>query len=429
MNKHSILLISILLLTIKVLFISCNNRNTTNENNYGAKTKELIRIVDSNPKIKSLLIEAINKAHEINPDTSTNPVQNLEEFYKFISGSETAMSWDLVRHTEHSTLYNRIDQSLAYLFFITDIPLPQVEGKGYNNSLQYEEPFCSWLTSFNKGWGKFLDSKESWNKDYYKLALTENKFGLKNDWYEDTSNWKTFNQFFARRLKSPDKRPVALPEDESVVVSPADSTPQGKWAIDNNSNILEQEGVNVKSGTLHSIKKLLGEASKYKDAFSGGTFTHTFLDVGDYHRYHFPLSGVVKEVRLIPATNTFGGFITWDTHKKKYLFDPTGMGYQIIETRGCIILETEKHGSAALLPIGMSPVCSVNFLEKIKGGIKVKKGDEMGYFLFGGSDFIMVFQNQAGFIIDAPKEEGSGFYKHLFIGERYERLSLNVTEN
>ena len=77
----------------------------------------------------------------------------------------------------------------------------------------------------------------------------------------------------------------------------------------------------------------------------------------------------------------------------------------------------------------MSPVCSVNFLEKIKGGIKVKKGDEMGYFLFGGSDFTMVFQNQAGFIIDAPKEEGSGFYKHLFMGERYERLSLNVTEN
>ena len=139
MNKHSILLISILLLTIKVLFISCNNRNTTNENNYGAKTKELIRIVDSNPKIKSLLTEAISKAKEINPDTATNPVKNLDDFYQFISWAETAMPWDLIRHTEHAKLYNRIDQSLGYLFFIIDMPLPELKGKGYyNNSLHYE---------------------------------------------------------------------------------------------------------------------------------------------------------------------------------------------------------------------------------------------------------------------------------------------------
>ena len=128
-------------------------------------------------------------------------------------------------------------------------------------------------------------------------------------------------------------------------------------------------------------------------------------------------------MRLIPATNTSGGFITWDKKKNKYLFDPGGMGYQSIETRGCIILETEKYGLAALLPIGMSPVCSVNFIEIIKEGMKVKKGDEMGYFLFGGSDFIMVFQKQSGFVLDAAKEGGE-VYKHLLMGERYGQLSL-----
>ena len=71
----------------------------------------------------------------------------------------------------------------------------------------------------------------------------------------------------------------------------------------------------------------------------------------------------------------------------------------------------------------MSPVCSVNFLEKIKEGIKVKKGAEMGYFLFGGSDFIMLFQKQAGFILDSPKEYVGETYKHLLMGERYGRLN------
>ena len=427
MNKKLRLIFS-LIVGIQTLFISCDNTKVTTENNYGAKTKELIQIVQSNPRIKSLLLEAIKKAYEINPDTSTNPVQNLDDFYKFISWSETAMPWDLIRHTEHATLYNRIDQSLGYFFFITDIPLPELQGKGYyNNSLQYEEPFCSWLTSFDKGWGSLLNSKHSWNSEYYQLALTEDKFGLENDWYEDTSKWNSFHQFFSRRLKSPDKRPIASPEDESVVVSPADAMPQGTWTIDSNSMIAERSGVVVKTGILHSVKALLGAGSKYGDEFAEGTFTHTFLDVGDYHRYHFPLSGVVKEVSVIPATNTSGGVVSWDSQKKKYLFNPTGMGYQTIETRGCIILETERYGLVALLPIGMSPISSVNFLGDIKVGTKVTKGDEMGYFLFGGSDFIMIFQKQAGFIIDSPKEDVSESYKHLLMGERYGRVTFNAT--
>ena len=423
MNK-SITIIFSFALSISAFFISCNNTKTSVQNNFGPKTKELIQIVASNPNIKSLLIKSIHKGHDINPDTATNPVQNLDDFYKFISWAETAMPWDLIRHTEHATLYNRMDQSLAYLFFITDIPLSELEGKGYyNNSLQYEEPFCSWLTSFDKGWGSFLDSKESWNSKYYQLALTEDKFGLKNNWYEDSSNWKTFNQFFARRLKSPIKRPIAFPDDESVVVSPADAMPQGTWTIDNNSNIIDKGGVAVKSEKLHSIKALLGEESKYKDSFANGIFTHTFLDVGDYHRYHFPIGGVVKEMRVISATNTSGGFITWDAQKKKYLFDATGMGFQTIETRGCIILGTEKYGLVALMPIGMSPVSSVNFLVNIKEGTKIFKGDEMGYFLFGGSDFILIFQKRSGFVLDSPKEEGRESYKHVLMGERYGKVS------
>ena len=408
-----------------IIIFSCNNGSGHSEIKYGVKTKELIAIVENNPKIKSLLTHAITRGREINPDTATNPVKNLEDFYRFISWAETAMPWDLIRHTEHSSLYNRIDQSLGYLFFITDIPLPELEGKGYfNNSLQYEEPFCSWLTSFDNGWGDFLDTKASWNANYYQLALSEEKFGLKNGWYEDSSNWKTFNQFFTRRLKSPDKRPVASPEDESIVVSPADAAPQGTWKIDGNSKIVGQEGLPIKTATLFSVASLIGNDSKYKDTFEGGTITHTFLDVGDYHRYHFPLDGVVKEVRVIAGTNTAGGYVTWDAKDKRYVFNPGSVGWQAVETRGCIILETDKYGLVALMPIGMSPVSSIKFSEEIQQGKRVKKGSEMGIFLFGGSDFVMVFQKQVDLRITSPREERNNSFKHLLMGERYGKLTL-----
>ena len=170
---------------------------------------------------------------------------------------------------------------------------------------------------------------------------------------------------------------------------------------------------------MHSIEKLIGEDSDYEQGFANGTFTHNYLDLQDYHRYHFPLSGTVREVRIIPAQNAAGGFITWDAINKRYAFDVATLGWQSIETRGCVILETEEYGLVALLPIGMAQVCSVNFEENIIEGAQFTKGDMLGYFLFGGSDFIMIFQEKAGFVLDAPKEdENSPSFKHLLMGER-----------
>ena len=163
---------------------------------------------------------------------------------------------------------------------------------------------------------------------------------------------------------------------------------------------------------------MLGNISLAK-LYEGGTLLLFRLAPYDYHRYHFPLSGTVREVRIIPGQNAAGGFITWDAINKRYAFDVATLGWQSIETRGCVILETEEFGFVALLPIGMSQVCSINFEENIKVGVQVDKGDMLGYFLFGGSDFIMIFQEQAGFVLDASKEqEGSKYYKHLLMGER-----------
>ncbi len=104
------------------------------------------------------------------------------------------------------------------------------------------------------------------------------------------------------------------------------------------------------------------------------------------------------------------------------------MGWQSVETRGCVILETEQYGLVALLPIGMASVSSVNIEDTVKPGTQVKKGDMLGHFAFGGSDFVMVFQDTVDFTLDAPMEANGEAYKHLLMGERLGSLSSREHE-
>jgi len=408
----------LLAFAISVVAFSC--APPKEEVNYGKATKELKAMVESDPELKSLLQASLEKAKEINPDRNTNPAQNLEEYYQLTSWAETSMPWAIVKKEEYPEIFDHIFQGFCTFYFLIDQPLPELEEKGLvNNSLQYYEPFAKWLTTFNQSWGSYLDTEDSWNEEYYQMALNDPNFGLQNGWYEDPSNWKTFNQFFARHLKSPGMRPIESPDADSVVVSFADSEPQGVWAIDSTSHLVEKEGVPVKSATLKSITKLIGDDSTYKDAFANGTFTHSFLNVNDYHRYHFPIGGTIKEVRIIEGINPTGGQIWWDSENNRYAFNPAAKtGWQSIETRGCVILETDEYGLVALLPIGMGVVGSVNFEENVTPGTKVNKGDMLGHFAFGGSDFIMIFQDSVTFTLDAPRQEGSPYYKHILMGER-----------
>jgi phosphatidylserine decarboxylase len=76
-----------------------------------------------------------------------------------------------------------MDQSLSYFYFIADQPLDELEGRGYfNNSIQYVEPFSSWLKTFVRSWGAFLNTPESWNKEYLRLAQANERFGLNRGW-------------------------------------------------------------------------------------------------------------------------------------------------------------------------------------------------------------------------------------------------------
>ncbi|MEQ9424605.1 MAG: phosphatidylserine decarboxylase [Cyclobacteriaceae bacterium] len=406
-----------------VTFSACTPEAQQQQVEYGKATLELIELLEQNPEVKTMLEKSIAMVKTINPDRNTNPAQSLEAYFEFVSWAEKAMPWALLKKEEYPEIYDNILQGICYFYFINDQPLPELADMDlFNNSLQYAEPYASWIRSFSKSWGEFLDSEASWNEEYYQTALNDKKFGLQNDWYEDPANWKTFNQFFARHLKSPEVRPIASPDDDSIVASFADSQPMGTWAIDSNSNIVQKEGVPVKSATLNSIEKLIGEDNQFKTAFAGGTFTHSFLNVNDYHRYHFPMSGTVKEVRIIEGINPSGAVVYWDAENNRYAFDPSLVGWQMVETRGCVIIETEAYGLVALLPIGMATVNSVNFEDYVQPGYEAKKGDMLGYFLFGGSDFIMLFQDGVNFTIDVPLEEGEDFHQHILMGEQLGHL-------
>lgn len=416
--------LSVLTLCFLLNFNAFGQDDTSAQLRHAPYTQQFITMVEHNSELKRMLIESIEKAKKINPDKATNPAQTLEGYYTFVDWAAKALPWSILPNLPYSKLYDQIDQSLDYFYFINDQPLPELINKGYyHNSLQYHEPYRTWMIIFTKAWGMYLSSEGSWNDEYYKKALEDERFGLNKGWYEDPSNWKTFNDFFARYLKSPDQRPIAFPNDPSIISSPADSKPQGVWKIDKNSNIAHDKGVSIKSKVFKSIAELIGEGSAYRNAFANGTLTHTFLDVNDYHRYHFPVGGTIKEVRIIQSDDAVGGIITWDAKTRKYVLDANTPGWQMIETRGCVIIETKEYGLVALLPIGMSQVSSVNFEDTVKVGNTVKKGDMLGYFLFGGSDYVMLFQSKVDFKLTVSQEKDRT-YKHLLMGEQYGKITM-----
>merc|ERR1712045_300475 len=70
-------------------------------------------------------------------------------------------------------------------------------------------------------------------------------------------------------------------------------------------------------------------------------------------------------------------------------------GYEFAQARGVITIDTSESpygdiGIVAIIPVGMCQVSSVSMIAT--EGSYLQKGDEFGFFQFGGSDIIMLFQ-------------------------------------
>jgi phosphatidylserine decarboxylase precursor len=258
-----------------------------------------------------------------------------------------------------------------------------------------------WLVSYARCLGEFLESPDSLTEETLQTFFACPKYKMQ-DYIIPKKGWKSFNEFFARHIR-PELRPIAEPENPSVIVSPADSAYQDTWPISN-------EGVVTFKGISWRIPDLLRD-NVYGEDFQGGTFVHSILFPWDYHRMHTPLGGSVLEAKVIHAQAMLEA-IAVDGRPKSN--PEKEEGYQWCQTRGLVVLSTPI-GKVAVVPVGMGHISSVKL--SVEVGQKVRKGDELAYFQYGGSDIVLIFEKASNVTITTVTDDSHplGQYK---VGEK-----------
>ncbi|MCP4654028.1 MAG: phosphatidylserine decarboxylase, partial [bacterium] len=160
--------------------------------------------------------------------------------------------------------------------------------------------------------------------------------------------------------------------------------------------------------------------------FDGGTFTHQFLNVNNYHRLHVPVGGKLVYMRHIQSgTRMKSG---WKPPLGKNVvgyYDPRDTpDWQFGQTRLVLGIKTPDHGVVLATPMGMAQVASIQLRKWVKEGAKAKKGWEFANFAFGGSDFVVIFEQRAEFVLTVPQmaedRPGAGVnYWPSLQGQRY----------
>lgn len=259
----------------------------------------------------------------------------------------------------------------------------------------------NWMVRFSNAIGTYMDTPESGAKlDTYRTSPLYHI----NDYSEPRGGWRTFNDFFARHVK-PGRRPIAAIGNGSILTSPADFRFQELHSIQPDSTVTTK-------GVAWPIAQILAN-SLYKDRFANGVWLHGFLNLDDYHRIHAPVAGRVLEARVIPGNNYMQVEVGSDEGSELKVLDD--VGYQFCQSRGLVVLDT-GHGLVAVLPVGMAIVSSVVLTAEV--GEELHKGEELGYFQFGGSDVVLLLEHRLG----AEITMGGG--KHYRMGSEIGRLSI-----
>ncbi|PNY05596.1 phosphatidylserine decarboxylase proenzyme 3-like protein [Trifolium pratense] len=202
---------------------------------------------------------------------------------------------------------------------------------------------------------------------YGQINLAEVKYPLEH--------FKTFNEFFIRELK-PGSRPIASAEHDNIAVCGADCRLMAFKSVDDSSRFWIK-------GRKFSVQGLLGK-EMCSSAFADGTLVIFRLAPQDYHRFHLPVSGTVEQFVNIPGC--------------LFTVNPIAVNSKYCNVftenkRVVSIISTVDFGKVAFVAIGATMVGSINFTKK--KGDYVKKGDEFGYFSFGGSTVICVFEKDS----------------------------------
>jgi len=290
--------------------------------------------------------------------------------------------------------------------------LPQVDGS-HDDGLKYIQDFAWFyyqnpygrvfvqlppgkgiMQQFVRERGAYMDGKAStkfvaqWLQD----SRSEKEDYLLPSPRAADGGFKSFNEFFSRGLKNQAvSRPQTMPERDYIISAPTDCTinsiPQKITTISTPITTKGSEALNI-------VELLNG--SKYATRFVGGTALSCVLMPNTYHHFHAPVGGRVVEAKVV--TGPFFGhpdFPKWAPQGGNVGFP--GADFSPFEhfQRGYFIFDTGKYGLVAMVPVGLNTISSVNFsppFDKLTKPVPVRRGRELGYFLYGGSLCMLIFE-------------------------------------
>ena len=217
---------------------------------------------------------------------------------------------------------------------------------------------------------KFIS--EYYGKKMYKPSSTKKIEGFvkqlgidMSESEKQISEFTSFNDFFYRKLK-PSARPI-----ENGFVSPGD----GKLIAFENISEVDHFFVKGRKFILSEFLNNDDLANTYKNS----SLIILRLAPNDYHRFHFPYNGIPTKVTKIK-----GSYFSVSPHALASNFTKVFCENK----REFCTLKTKDKGNIIIAPVGATMVGSI--LETYTPNQEINKGDEMGYFAFGGSTIVML---------------------------------------
>jgi len=240
-------------------------------------------------------------------------------------------------------------------------------------------------------WCEFLDSAASLyvlndSPSGWKCAAAQRAIGIEQFEHDPRdAHWgfRSWNDFFTRRFKA-DARPLASPDDDTVIVNACESVPY-RLA----TGVKRQDRFWIKRQP-YSLQDMLANDESVEQ-FVGGTVYQAYLSAMNYHRWHSPVAGTIVSAFRCGGTY-FSEVVSedWDA-----VPPPVSQSYLAhVAVRAIILIDADNPviGRVAFVAVGMDEVSSCMIGDNVKPGCHVAKGEELGYFQFGGSTHCLVFR-------------------------------------
>lgn len=210
----------------------------------------------------------------------------------------------------------------------------------------------------------------------------------------ENREYNSFNEFFIRRIKPGRRR---IDAGKNIIVAPSDGKVSA-YEITNSSTF-------VVKNSVYTVESLLRD-SKLAKRYQGGTALIIRLTPDDYHRYCYCTDGIKSHDREI-----HGMLSTVNPVINKYI--PV---YKENSRKYCMI-RTKELGDVIQMEVGAMLVGRISNLHTYSRRL-VLKGEEKGYFEFGGSTIILLLEKgKAAAAEDLLLNTSEGFETKVLQGE------------